>query len=90
MSLTVALLAGIAVISALALARYYPDRTRRLWQYIQSTRKVLFGVFAVVTALVFLGSGVFALQIAGFAMILYITLTVLFDDLPDPREVIGW
>jgi hypothetical protein len=79
MALTALLLAGLAVAVVYLADRLYPQETRRVYGTLSTLRTVLFGVFALVTALVFLATGITGLMVAGFLIILYAAAAFLYD-----------
>lgn len=79
-------LAVLAVGFGVFLTRRYPSRVRRLYNVIRAFSNVILGVFSLATALVFLGSGVFILQVVGFAIVVWLTFSVVFEDIQNPLQ----
>jgi hypothetical protein len=75
---------GLAVVIVLGARRYFPQQSAAVWTRIRSVRVILTGLFWLVTALIFLGSGITGLVIAGFLVVLYIAAALVFEF--DARE----
>lgn len=72
------LLLAFALI-ALGLAVKFPDRAMRLLRWIDGGRQVVFGLFAIVSAIVFLGTGNLILILIGGAIVIVLVWTGYFE-----------
>jgi hypothetical protein len=84
---TAALLVVLAAVLVFVADRLYPGTARQLYQYATTGRRIVFGVFALVTALVFLSTGITGLMLVGFAILLYAFASIYYDT--DLLETIG-
>jgi len=88
--LEVLILVVLAAFTAIILARTFPEATKTWFQRIFAFRKVTGAVGGIVLGLFFLGTGVNFLVFAGFAIMMYSTLFLLFEKPhSEVREWIG-
>jgi hypothetical protein len=59
---------------------FYPEQGRRFFNIFVGARRLIFGVFGFITALVFLRTGIGFLMVLGFIMFLYLGLYLLFKE----------
>jgi hypothetical protein len=68
------------VLLAFGLVYVWPDATQRWFRRVLTARRIVFGTAAVVTALLFIGSGATGLVIIGSLILLFAVLFVIFSD----------
>jgi len=68
-----------AVATAILLVRYYPEKTARWFNRIQTFKSVIYGVLVVLVASVLIGSGSPGLVLWGFAMLVLLGLALVID-----------
>ena len=84
---TALIFAAVAVGGVYAAARYGGGTAEQAWNYIRNARVALTGLFWLATALVFLGTGITGLVIAGMLIVAYIAAALIYDV--DLRDVLG-
>jgi len=77
---TTLLIIAAVVLTAFALVRFWPDATRRWFRRALTARRIVFGLAAVITALLFISSGATGLVIIGSLILLFAVLFVIFSD----------
>lgn len=77
------LVAGLAVLVGFGLLYKYPDATVRWFNRIRAARAVLFGLFSLAVAAVFISSGSLLLMLVGGAMLVYGVIWVAVDDVSE-------
>lgn len=87
MAVTGLLLIALAAAIVIVADRFYHDPARSVYESVRALRILVVGVFAIVTALIFLGTGMTGFIIAGFLILLYVFAALAFDI--DIRDVIG-
>ena len=75
-----AVVAAVVLISY-GLLRFFPDETRAVLRFINTSRAVVFGLLWTATALSFIVSGVALLMLVGAVMLALVVLQILVDDL---------
>ena len=77
------ILEGTAVLAAVAtailLVQFYPDWTAKWFKRIQKFRKTIYGIFTILLASVFIGSGSPWLILWGFALLVLLGLALIID-----------
>ena len=73
------LLAIVAIAAAIGLAYRYPSRTKQALQRILFARRIVFGAFGLLTALVLLGTGNIYLLLVGTAILVLFALVGWFQ-----------
>lgn len=74
---------GLAIVTALVLMRRYPDATLRWFNRIRAARALVFGLFSLAVAMVFISSGSLLLMTVGGLMLLYGVVWILVDDVTE-------
>jgi len=83
-------IATVALVG-LGLVWFFPEETRRWFNRAQQARALVFGLFSLAVALVFVASGSPMLMLIGGAMLLYGVLWLLLDDATgEIREVLPY
>lgn len=80
MPLQVTLVIILAVGVGLGYYRLDPAGARRAYEVIKGARRLIFGLVAVVTALVLIGSGYLPYMLFGAFVIAYGTLVIVFEE----------
>jgi len=73
------LVAAVAVAAAILVAWRYPDRTQAALSRILLARRIIFGLFALMTALILLGTGNVILVAVGIAVLVLFALVGWFQ-----------
>lgn len=70
---------AIVIGFSILLAHVFPDQTEKWYKRMVKFREVIFGLFGLIVALVFIGSGNVMLMSIGTVMLIYGTLWMFFD-----------
>lgn len=73
------LLAAVAIAAAIGVAYRYPNRTKRIVRRLVYARRIVFGAFALLTALVLLGTGNAYFLLLGTAILVFAALIIYFQ-----------
>ena len=69
-----------SIATALLLARQYPTATRRWFNRIAMARTAIYAVLMILVAFVFISSGSLLMMVWGGAILVLITLGILFES----------
>ena len=74
-----AIVVGLAILAALLLVKFFPDQSRRWFERIRTARTLVFVLFSLAVAAVFIASGSPLLMFVGGLMLTYGFLWFFLD-----------